>query len=114
MEQAEKQLHEYFEGKRYTFDISLDRSCSSSFALSVHEAMQQVGFGETTSYKALAEAIGRPQAARAVGTACGANPLPIIVPCHRVLRSYGGLGGYAGGLAAKEYLLALEQAPTSG
>ena len=102
------QLDEYFEGSRTDFDLPLDWRLSSGFRLGVLRELVAVGYGETVSYQELARRSGRPKASRAVGSAMAANPIPVIVPCHRVLRTGGALGGYAGGLEAKRRLLTLE------
>lgn len=102
------QFEEYFTGIRKEFTLPLDRSLSVGLGKAVHRQISTIPYGETTSYKAIAIDIGSPDAVRAVGTACGANPLPVIVPCHRVLRNDGGLGGYAGGLDRKKTLLKIE------
>ncbi|MEX5297208.1 methylated-DNA--[protein]-cysteine S-methyltransferase [Kocuria sp. CPCC 205292] len=107
---AVRQLEEYFAGTRTRFDLPLDRSLSHGFRRLVQEHLPEIGYGSTQSYGAVARSVGRPQAARAVGTACASNPLPVVVPCHRVLRGDGGLGGYIGGPAAKSALLELEAA----
>ena len=107
---AVRQLEEYFAGTRTGFDLPLDRSLSHGFRRLVQEHLPEIGYGRTESYGAVARSVGRPQAVRAVGTACATNPLPVVVPCHRVLRGDGGLGGYVGGLAAKTALLELETA----
>lgn len=107
---AVRQLEEYFAGTRTRFDLPLDRSLSHGFRRLVQEHLPEIGYGRTESYGAVARSVGRPQAVRAVGTACATNPLPVIVPCHRVLRGDGGLGGYVGGLEAKTALLDLEAA----
>ena len=107
---AARQLAEYFDGRRRQFELDLDFTLSSGFRRSVQEWLPHIGYGQTRSYRELAEAVGRPTAVRAVGTACATNPLPVVVPCHRVLRSDGSLGGYLGGLPAKRLLLDLEQA----
>ena len=103
-----KQLDEYFAGSRRIFDLPL-RLRGTGFQTEVWEALQQIPYGEVLSYGRLAGAIGRPQAQRAVGMACNRNPVPIVVPCHRVLGSSGHLTGYAGGLGIKAYLLDLEK-----
>ena len=107
---AVRQLEEYFAGTRTRFDLPLDRSLSHGFRRLVQEHLPEIGYGRTESYGAVARSVGRPQAVRAVGTACATNPLPVVVPCHRVLRGDGGLGGYVGGLEAKTALLELEAA----
>ncbi|MFE7629778.1 methylated-DNA--[protein]-cysteine S-methyltransferase [Kocuria sp. NPDC057446] len=107
---AVRQLEEYFAGTRTRFDLPLDRSLSHGFRRLVQEHLPAIGYGRTESYGAVAQSVGRPQAVRAVGTACATNPLPVVVPCHRVLRGDGGLGGYVGGLEAKTALLELEAA----
>lgn len=104
------EMEEYFVGTRRTFDLPLDHSLSSGFRLSVQSMLPEIAFGETRTYKEVAELVGNPKAVRAVGTACATNPLPVVVPCHRVLRTDGGLGGYIGGLDAKTTLLNLERA----
>ncbi len=104
---VERRLTEYFEGERTAFDLPLALT-GTPFQLQVWRAVQGVGFGETLGYGELADRIGRPGAARAVGAANGANPLSIVVPCHRLVGSTGGLTGYSGGLAAKALLLELE------
>jgi len=101
------QLSEYFAGSRKDFDMPLKLS-GTEFQVSVLEALQDIPYGETTSYGAIAKRIGRPKAVRAVGAANGRNPLPIVVPCHRVIGSTGDLTGFGGGLDTKEALLRLE------
>ncbi|MBI5303297.1 MAG: methylated-DNA--[protein]-cysteine S-methyltransferase [Chloroflexi bacterium] len=105
-----RELREYAEGHRREFDVRLDWSLVKPFQRAVLQAAHRIPFGETRSYGWIARAIGKPGASRAVGQALGANPLPIILPCHRVISSDGGLGGYGGGLALKRKLLALEGA----
>lgn len=105
---ARRELDEYFEGRRRHFDLVLDRRMSRGFRAEVLRALELVDFGETVSYIDLAQRVGNPKASRAVGTAMATNPLPIVVPCHRVLRTGGALGGYGGGLDAKRWLLAHE------
>jgi methylated-DNA-[protein]-cysteine S-methyltransferase len=104
---ARRQLSEYFAGERKEFDLPL-RLNGTEFQLSVLDALQKIPYGETTSYAAIAECIGRPKAVRAVGAANGRNPIPIVVPCHRVIGSHGELTGFGGGLDTKEALLRLE------
>ena len=105
-----KELDEYFARRRTAFDLPLDLSLSSGFLQLVQRHLPQIAYGHTESYKQVAQLVGNPKAVRAVGTACATNPLPIVVPCHRVVRTDGTLGGYAGGLAAKTALLKLEAA----
>lgn len=104
---ARRQLAEYFDGERREFDLPLKLS-GTEFQMSVLQALQHIPYGETTSYAEIAERIGRPKAVRAVGAANGRNPIPIIVPCHRVIGSHGELTGFGGGLDTKEALLRLE------
>ena len=108
LDAARRQLEEYFAGRRTTFDVALDRRLSHGFFLAAHEAISAIPFGEVATYRDIAAAAGNPNATRAAGTACATNPIPIIVPCHRVLRTGGGIGGYAGGLEVKHFLLAHE------
>jgi methylated-DNA-[protein]-cysteine S-methyltransferase len=107
---AARELDEYFAGRRTTFDLPLDLALSSGFRRLVQQHLPHIAYGHTESYKQVAEIVGNPRAVRAVGTACATNPLPVVVPCHRVLRSDGTVGDYAGGAAAKATLLALEGA----
>ncbi len=104
------QLDEYFAGRRHSFDLPLDWRLSSGFRRTVLARLPEIGYGRTASYAAVAQMAGNPQAVRAVGTACATNPLPVVVPCHRVVRSGGAMGGYLGGPDAKRALLALEAA----
>lgn len=105
---AARELEEYFGGRRRRFDLPLDRSLSKGFRLLVHEHLPDIGYGQTRSYGQVAELVGNPRAVRAVATACATNPLPVIVPCHRVVLSNGKSGEYVGGAAAKSALLTLE------
>jgi methylated-DNA-[protein]-cysteine S-methyltransferase len=105
---AAREIDEYFTGARTAFDLPLDRSLSSGFRQLVQRHLPDITYGHTQSYKQLAELVGNPRAVRAVATACATNPLPVVVPCHRVLRTDGTLGGYIGGLDAKAALLSLE------
>jgi methylated-DNA-[protein]-cysteine S-methyltransferase len=107
-DEVRRQLDEYFAGDRTRFELKLDRRMMRGIARDVLAATARVPFGSTTTYGALAERIGRPRASRAVGNALGSNPIPIVVPCHRVLRTGGDVGGYAGGPSRKRSLLALE------
>jgi len=105
--EAERQLATYFDGVRRTFDLPLDPQ-GTAFQRAVWEKLRLIPYGTTTTYRDLAAQIGRPAAVRAVGAANGRNPLPIVIPCHRVLGSDGSLTGYGGGLAIKQALLQLE------
>lgn len=107
-EPAKRQLDEYFAGQRTHFDLPVELH-GSEFQCAVWQAMRDIPYGATRSYGELARAIGRPSASRAVGAAAGRNPVPLIVPCHRVIGSDGGLVGFGGGLPTKKFLLALEQ-----
>jgi methylated-DNA-[protein]-cysteine S-methyltransferase len=102
-----EQLHEYFSGKRKTFTFPLAPR-GTEFQLAVWNALLEIPYGDTTTYAELARRIGRPSAVRAVGAANGANPIPVIIPCHRVIGSNGTLTGYGGGIERKQWLLALE------
>lgn len=109
LDDVRRQLDEYFAGDRTRFDLPLDLSLvRGPFGRRVLEACAQIPFGEVSSYRAMATTAGSAAAVRAAGNALGANPVPIVVPCHRVLRSGGGLGGYTGGVARKERLLRIE------
>lgn len=109
LDEAAAELEEYFTGTRRRFDLPLDRALSTGFREKVQRVLPQIDYGSTRSYQEIAELVGSPRAVRAVGTACATNPLPIVVPCHRVLRTDGALGGYIGGLDAKTALLTLER-----
>lgn len=110
LEAAARELGEYFAGARTAFDLPLDLSLARGFRREVLGHLVGVGYGRTVSYAALAALTSSPRAVRAVGTACATNPLPLVVPCHRVLRSDGAVGQYLGGAEAKRALLALEAA----
>ena len=110
LEAVVRELDEYFAGTRRSFDLALDHSLSHGFRRCVLEQLPQIGYGHTASYAEVARAAGSPRAVRAVGSACATNPLPLVVPCHRVVRSDGSQGGYVGGLEAKRILLTLEAA----
>ena len=101
------QLAEYFSGKRTTFDLKLGLR-GTPFQLDVWQALRDIPYGDTISYAELARRIGKPNAVRAVGAANGANPIPVIIPCHRVIGSNGTLTGYGGGIERKQWLLAHE------
>jgi methylated-DNA-[protein]-cysteine S-methyltransferase len=107
---AARQLDEYFARQRTTFDLPL-RVCGTEFQEQVWLTLAEIPYGETISYAELARWVGRPQAFRAVGQANGANPIPVILPCHRVIAADGTIGGYGGGLPTKRVLLALESDP---
>lgn len=109
LEQARAQLGEYFAGERRDFDLPLSPR-GTPFQRDVWRALQRIPYGATISYAALASGIGKPTATRAVGAANGRNPLPIVVPCHRVIGADGSLTGFGGGLPIKQFLLALEGA----
>jgi methylated-DNA-[protein]-cysteine S-methyltransferase len=105
---ARRELDEYFEGRRTEFDLPIDWALTRGFTTEVLRATAAVGFGQTITYAEVAGAAGSPRAVRAAGNSLGSNPMPIVVPCHRVLRTGGALGGYTGGVERKEFLLRLE------
>ncbi len=105
-----RELDEYFARARRVFDVPLDWRLAAGFRAAVLHQLPEIGYGQTASYAAVAALAGSPKAVRAVGTACAKNPLPVVVPCHRVVRSDGAMGGYLGGPAAKRLLLDLEAA----
>jgi len=105
---ARRELEEYFEGRRTAFDLPVDLALAAPFGKRVLAAAAAIPFGATLTYAQVAALAGSPRGARATGNALGANPLPIVIPCHRVTRSGGGLGGYTGGLDIKRRLLAIE------
>ena len=108
LDAAARELDEYFAGRRRSFDLPLDLRLAQGFRRSVLDALPGIGYGSTASYAAVARLAGSPAAVRAVGTACARNPLPLVIPCHRVVRSDGTPGQYAGGPTAKQTLLTLE------
>ena len=110
LDAAARELDEYFGRRREQFDLPLDLALSRGFRQTVQRHLPEIGYGQTRSYRQVAELVGNPKAVRAVGTACATNPLPVVIPCHRVLRTDGTLGGYIGGLDAKTTLLELESA----
>jgi methylated-DNA-[protein]-cysteine S-methyltransferase len=110
LDEAMRELDEYFAGRRTTFDLPLDLGLSTGFRQVVQRELAHIAYGHTQSYGQVAAAVGNPKAVRAVGTACATNPLPVVLPCHRVLKADGSLGGYAGGPATKAVLLELESA----
>jgi methylated-DNA-[protein]-cysteine S-methyltransferase len=110
LDAAAREIDEYFAGVRHGFDLPLDFSLSKGFRRLVLDHLSDIAYGHTASYAAVAAAAGNPRAVRAAATACATNPLPVVVPCHRVVRSDGSVGGYVGGPAAKQILLRLEAA----
>jgi len=110
VERLHRELNEYLEGHRRSFDVEPDLRAQPDFYLRVLHELARVGYGETTTYGALATRAGNPRAARAVGTVMNRNPVPIVLPCHRVVGANGSLTGYGGGLHRKEQLLRLEGA----
>jgi methylated-DNA-[protein]-cysteine S-methyltransferase len=108
LDEARRELDLYFEGKLTAFGLPLDWQLSKDFRRRALRAIARIPYGQTRSYTQIATSAGNERAVRAAGTACGTNPIPVVVPCHRVLRSSGGLGGYGGGLPMKEELLRLE------
>ena len=109
LDEPRRELDEYLAGKRRRFELSLDWQLVRGFGRRVLEATARIPYGSVSSYKQVATEAGSPRASRAAGNALGANPLPIVVPCHRILHSGGGLGGYTGGLERKRLLLDLER-----
>ncbi len=110
LDEARRELDEYFAGRRHAFDLELDLRAAPDFHRRVLEALSRVDYGHTTTYGTLARQVGAPRAARAVGTVMNRNPIPIVLPCHRVVGANGNLTGYGGGLDRKEWLLRLEGA----
>ncbi|MGO9498062.1 MAG: methylated-DNA--[protein]-cysteine S-methyltransferase [Solirubrobacteraceae bacterium] len=110
LDDPRRELDQYFAGRRRDFDLPLDWQLTRGFARRVLEATSRIPYGSTATYKAVATEAGNERAFRAAGNALGSNPIPIIVPCHRILHSGGGLGGYTGGLDRKRVLLAVEGA----
>jgi methylated-DNA-[protein]-cysteine S-methyltransferase len=110
LDEVARELDEYFAGRRRQFGLTLDFELSHGFRRAVLAHLREIAYGATESYSAVALAAGSPAAVRAVGSACATNPLPIVVPCHRVVRSDGSIGQYAGGTEAKRTLLDLEAA----
>lgn len=108
LDEPARQLEDYFAGRRTAFDLPLDLSLSAGFRRSVLAYLPAIRYGETASYQSVAAAVHNPKAVRAVGTACATNPLPVVIPCHRVIRSDGQLGAYLGGPEIKHRLLDLE------
>jgi methylated-DNA-[protein]-cysteine S-methyltransferase len=112
LDEPRRELDQYFNGRRRQFDVPLDWQLTRGFARRVLEATARIPFGATATYKQVATEAGSPRGFRAAGNALGSNPIPIIVPCHRILHSGGGLGGYTGGLDRKRVLLAVEGSTT--
>lgn len=108
LDRTRRELDEYFSRERRRFDIPIDWSLISGYARAVLERTSEIPYGQASSYAEVSAAAGSPRGARATGNALGSNPIPIVIPCHRVLRSGGGIGGYTGGLHRKRFLLALE------
>jgi len=108
LDTAAKQLDEYFAGARHDFDLSVDWRLARGFRHLVLMRLRAIGYGQTVNYAAIAAAAGNPKAVRAVGTACATNPIPVVVPCHRVVRSDGSIGQYVGGVEVKRALLTME------
>jgi methylated-DNA-[protein]-cysteine S-methyltransferase len=108
LDEIRRELDEYFEGRRQDFSVPIDWSLTRGFGRGVLRATARIPFGEVKTYAEMAQAAGSPRAVRAAGNALGANPMPVVVPCHRVVRTGGGFGGYTGGLERKEFLLRLE------
>jgi methylated-DNA-[protein]-cysteine S-methyltransferase len=110
LDTAAREIEEYFAGRRSLFDLPLDFQLAHGFRRTVLSRLPEIGYGKTASYATIAAAAGNPKAVRAAATACATNPLPVLVPCHRVVRSDGSVGGYVGGTDAKKTLLTLEAA----
>src|SRR5688500_5986677 len=110
LDPVRRELDEYFEGRRQGFDVPIDWSSLAGFTREVLRATARIGFGDVSTYAGVAAEAGSPRAVRAAGNALGSNPMPVVVPCHRVLRTGGTLGGYTGGIERKEFLLRLEGA----
>jgi len=108
LDRVRRELDEYFEGRRTEFDLPIDWSLTRGFSRGVLQATARIPFGEVGTYASVAGAAGSPRAVRAAGNALGSNPMPVVVPCHRILRSGGALGGYTGGIERKQFLLRLE------
>jgi methylated-DNA-[protein]-cysteine S-methyltransferase len=111
LDRERRELEDYFAGRRHDFELPIDWQLSHGFLLRARQGIAAIPYGETRTYTDLARDAGNERAVRAAGSACSRNPIPLVVPCHRVLRSDGSLGGYAGGLAMKEELLEMERDP---
>jgi methylated-DNA-[protein]-cysteine S-methyltransferase len=110
LDDSARELDEYFAGSRTRFEVPLDLTLSAGFRRTVLTYLPTIGYGHTASYQAVASGVHNPKAVRAVGSACATNPLPIVIPCHRVVRADGALGAYLGGAEVKRQLLELEAA----
>jgi methylated-DNA-[protein]-cysteine S-methyltransferase len=110
LDEVARELDDYFAGRRHAFDLPLDLQLARGFRREVLVSLPTIAYGTTASYSVVAAKAGNPRAVRAAASACATNPLPIVIPCHRVVRSDGSLGGYLGGVAAKQTLLSLEAA----
>jgi methylated-DNA-[protein]-cysteine S-methyltransferase len=108
LDDVRRELDEYFEGRRVDFEVPIDWSLTHGFTGKVLRQTARIGYGKTSTYAEVAGRAGSPRAVRAAGNALGSNPIPVVVPCHRVLRTGGALGGYTGGVERKEFLLRLE------
>ncbi len=113
LDEVRRELEQYFAGRRRRFELAVDWELVSGFGRRVLQATAAIAYGDVASYRDVAVRAGSPRATRAAGNALGANPIPIVVPCHRVLRTGGGLGGYTGGLDKKRYLLGVEGVQTA-
>jgi methylated-DNA-[protein]-cysteine S-methyltransferase len=113
VDEPRRELDEYFNRRRHEFDLPIDWTLTRGFGRRVLRATARIPYGEVSSYKQVAAAAGSPRGSRAAGNALGVNPMPIVVPCHRVLHAGGGLGGYTGGVERKRLLLDVEGRPTS-
>jgi methylated-DNA-[protein]-cysteine S-methyltransferase len=111
LDEERRELDDYFAGRRQAFELPIDWQLSHGFLLRARHGIAEIPYGETRTYTDLARGAGNERAVRAAGSACSRNPIPLVVPCHRVLRSDGSLGGYAGGLGMKEKLLEMEREP---
>lgn len=109
LDEERRELDDYFAGRRHAFELPIDWQLSHGFLLRARQGIAAIPFGETRTYTDLARGAGNERAVRAAGSACSRNPIPLVIPCHRVLRSDGSLGGYAGGLEMKEKLLEMER-----